>query len=39
MRSRRAPCEIKGEDIKKWREGILVLKDNILHVYKNDTVG
>ena len=27
-----------GEDIKKWRETILVLKNNMLFLYKNDTV-
>lgn len=29
---------MKGEDVKKWREGIMVLKDNILYIYKNETV-
>lgn len=30
-------CQVKGEDIKKWRETILVLKNNMLFLYKNDT--
>ena len=37
--NRKSWCQMKGEDVKKWREGIMVLKDNILYIYKNETVG
>ena len=36
--NRQCWCQVKGEDIKKWRETILVLKNNLLFLYKNDTV-
>lgn len=35
---RKSWCQMKGEDVKKWREGIMVLKDNILYIYKSETV-
>lgn len=34
----RSKCDIKGEDIKKWRDAVIVLKNNCIYVYKNETV-
>lgn len=31
-------CDIRGEDIKKWRDAVIVLKNNNIFVYKNESV-
>ena len=31
-------CDISGEDIKKWRDAVIVLKNNNIFVYKNESV-
>lgn len=36
--SRKSWCDIEGEGIKKWKEALIVLKNNLLYVYKNETV-